>query len=242
MPDPRFFLSPDDVLCAGAEVALPAAEAHHARRVLRLRAGARVELADGAGRVARAVLAASDRDAVVARIETVDEAPRSGPALAVAFAPPKGKRQAATVEALVELGVDTLIPLLTERGVAGGGDLDKWRARAVEAAKQCRRAWLPTVEDPATVEALAGRVAAGTRAFLAAPDPSARTAGDALADVAPTEQVLWLIGPEGGFTDAEDAQLRAAGAVPVRLGPHILRIGTAAALAAGLTRALVPPA
>jgi 16S rRNA (uracil1498-N3)-methyltransferase len=238
MAEPRFHCpAPAGALQPGAELELPEAEARHARTVLRLRPGAAVRLFDGAGTEALAELTDCQRRRVAVRVRSVRREAPPVPRLGVALPPPKGKRAAAAVEELTELGVDDLLPLATARSVSAGGDLEKWRARAVEACKQCGRSRLPTVHPRVGIAAL--DLAAWERVFLCSLAAARRPAAEALAAADGASSLLWIVGPEGGLTEEEEASLRAAGARPVALGPHVLRIGTAAALAAGLTRALL---
>jgi 16S rRNA (uracil1498-N3)-methyltransferase len=99
-----------------------------------------------------------------------------------------------------------------------------------EAAKQARRPWQPVVEEPVTTAVLARRVAAADLAVVLH-----EAASERLADLSlpPRGELLLVVGPEGGVTDAEIDALVTAGARPVRLGPEVLRASTAAAVALG---------
>lgn len=240
----RFFVPPSDgpqsaspPWTPGSEIPLPKEEARHARTVLRLRDGAEVEIFNGEGLVAAGALVSGGEPGTRVRIDGVTPHRRPAPRITIAFPPPKGKRTAAAVETLTELGADGLMPLDSARAVSGGGNPQKWRARAIEACKQSGRAYLPDILEAATVEGLAAELDEWEAAFLASPAGSPLQ--DALRERMETETVLWIVGPEGGFAPHEADLLLQGGAVPVRLGPHILRIGTAAALAAGATRLLL---
>jgi 16S rRNA (uracil1498-N3)-methyltransferase len=207
-------------------------EAHHALRVLRLRDGDRVRLADGAGRCGEAVVAKAERSLL--ELDCAEPAalpPGPCQALTIAVAPPKGDRWTDLVRALTELGVGRIIPLTCARGERTPASLDRARRVAGEALKQCRRTWLPEIADPAgiaTVAAAGGRLmvgdAAGIRPAPGQPGPT-----------------TLVIGPEGGLDAAELAALDAAGAVRIRLGGHILRIETAAVAAAAVWAAAWEP-
>ena len=198
-------------------------DAHHLGRVLRLRAGERLTASDGRGRWRwcrwphaggtgpGGVLIDLDED----DHKVVAEACPS-PTLTVAFAPVKGDRSEWVVQKLTELGVDRIIPLITDRSIVRweGDRADRQRKRlasvARETAMQSRRAWLPEVAMPVTFAA-----ACGFRGACLA-DP-----GGGPPDLAhPTV----LIGPEGGWSPAE----RACGLRALGLGPTILRAETAA--------------
>lgn len=216
-------------------VELPEDEAHHAARVLRLEPGEAVELFDGAGRVARGVM---ERRSV--RVTGVRDVPPATLSLHVAVAIPKGPRADDMVNQLSQLGVDRLIPLRAERGVTDPREhkLEKFQRHAIESAKQSGRAWLMKV-TPTTDFDEALRLDAALRLFAdpAAAPMNTEELGRALRGVS---SVLVLIGPEGGWTDGERARARAAGCVPWNLGPHVLRIETAAVAAAAIIRHLAP--
>ncbi|MCS6970733.1 MAG: RsmE family RNA methyltransferase [Planctomycetota bacterium] len=209
---------------APGEVELDSEETRHGCRVLRLRPGMRVRLCDGAGRVAEgAVIRSAPRLAVqVAAIAT--QAPPAAQPLTVAVAPPKGDRWSDLLRGLTELGVGGIVPLRCARGVREEPNRARGERVLREALKQCRRAWLPRLAALTDVAALA---TSGERLILL--DPMGGPPQPAHA--APTTLV---IGPEGGFTDAERALLLAAGAAPVRLTGTVLRIETAALAAAAL--------
>ena len=212
-------------------------EARHLARVLRAKVGDEIRVFDGGGREWPARVATIDRDAVAL---TVGEPlpPQPGPArpLTIAVALPKGDRQKWLVEKLTELGAKALVPLVTARGVAEATASAQARlARGViEACKQCGRNTLLEIAAPQTIATLLADVAAGL-AIVA--DPHAPSL-DATAVRAAGRDIVGLVGPEGGFTGAEIAAAERAGAIRAGLGPHILRIETAAiALAARLAGA-----
>jgi 16S rRNA (uracil1498-N3)-methyltransferase len=135
------------------------------------------------------------------------------------------------VEKAAELGVAEIVPLDSAlvRSVAGrvrGVHLDRLRRQAREAIKQSGAPWAPAVTDLRTPEAVCAEVVEGVR-WLADPAGGAPTRVGSGALTA-------VIGPEGGLTEEEQAQFRAAGFAPVRLGPHLLRFETAAIAAAVL--------
>ncbi|WP_232662965.1 16S rRNA (uracil(1498)-N(3))-methyltransferase [Pseudonocardia sp. TRM90224] len=226
-----------DELPAGAQAVLDGPEGRHAATVKRIRAGERVLLADGRGGLADAVVDAAERDTVTLTISRRRTLAPPAPRVLLAQALVKGDRGELAVEMATEAGVDTILPWRAARCVArwddgprGAKALAKWRGTVREAAKQARRPWLPEVEEPVSTAALARRVAAVACALVLHESATTR-----LADVRlPTDgEVLLAVGPEGGVSDAELAELSAAGAVAVRLGPEVLRASTAAAVALG---------
>jgi 16S rRNA (uracil1498-N3)-methyltransferase len=207
---------------APGRVEVSGAEAHHARDVLRLRPGDAVRLCDGAGRQGAGTVAeaAPGRLAVtLAEVETAT--PPSIAGLTIACALPKGERAADLVRMLTEIGVGALRPLVTARGERASAP-ERLARVAAEALKQCRRAHALILLPPLPVAALA---ADSGRLMVADPH------GSPLRPGAPGPATV-AIGPEGGFTEAELGTLLAAGAEPARLGPHVMRIETAAVCAA----------
>jgi 16S rRNA (uracil1498-N3)-methyltransferase len=210
-------------LAAGA-LTLDADEAHHAKRVLRLRPGDRVRLADGAGCCAEASVVAIE-PAMSLRVETVQRLPAERCRdLTVAVSPPKGDRWTDLVRGLTELGVGSILPLRCSRGEREPASLDRARRVAAEALKQSRRGWLPQLGPAVDIPALA---VAGDRVIIGDPAGGPPTPG------LPSPTTL-VIGPEGGLTSEEIDMLVTAGAERVRLAGPILRIETAALAAAAV--------
>ncbi|MET0459164.1 MAG: RsmE family RNA methyltransferase [Ilumatobacteraceae bacterium] len=213
----------DDVLRRSAahvlvdDVAAPApddATAHHLGRVLRLRDGEVVTVTDGAGhwRACRVSGAGLEIDGAV------EDVARPGLGVTIAVAPPKGERLEWLVQKCTEVGVDRIVLLSAERSVVrwdgerAARQLARLRRIAVEASLQARRVWLPELAGPmAAVDVLA-------RALVA--EPGGRALG--------AEDATVAIGPEGGWSPAEVA----AAAGQVSLGPNVLRVETAAVVAA----------
>ncbi|MEZ0267029.1 MAG: 16S rRNA (uracil(1498)-N(3))-methyltransferase [Phycisphaerae bacterium] len=239
----RRLLVPDLKL---GELALPADQAHHARDVLRLGEGAVVELFTADGRVAEARLARVSGDGVVAEVHHVREAARGGVRLTIASAVPKAARGDWMIEKLSELGVARFVPLQTERSIVhpeGRGKLERWERLAAESAKQCRRAGVMEIADLARVEKL---VAAdgGAKGYLSTGDRVvglgewvANPSGRALQVTQLQdgfEEIVLLVGPEGGWSEKETAAFDKAGLTPLGLGATILRVETAAIAAAAV--------
>jgi 16S rRNA (uracil1498-N3)-methyltransferase len=212
-------------------------EARHLARVLRGQPGDEVVVFAGTGAEWPARIVRLSRDAVELETGPAREDPApGGPAVTIAVALPKGERQKWLVEKLTELGVARLVPLHTERGVAEAtpAACERLRRGVSEACKQCGRNRLLEIGEPRSVTAALADMPPGSRAVIADPggvplDPRG---------LAEARSLLALVGPEGGFTAAEIAAAEQAGAIRVGLGPHILRIETAAiALAARLAGA-----
>jgi 16S rRNA (uracil1498-N3)-methyltransferase len=215
-------------------------EAHHLLHVMRAAVGDMVTLFDGSGWEFQATVETLRRAEVDLRIVARHEIDRELPfPLVIGVALPKGDRQKWLVEKLTELGVTTLVPLITERSVAqpAKNALDRLRRSVIEAAKQCGRNRLMEIAEPQlwTECITAGWLGSSAseppahHRLLAHPDGLPLSA-ISVAQPLPTQLA---IGPEGGLTDTEVAAATAAGWQKVSLGPRILRVETAAiALAA----------
>lgn len=225
---PRFYA--DGALAVGARIELPATVAHHALRVLRLRAGDALTLFNGQGGEYAARLGAGGE----ALIEGFDPVERESPlALTLIQALIASDKLDWVIEKAIELGAVRVVVAPTERSVIRlAGDrvarrLAHWREIVVAACCQCGRNRLPAVDfAPSWREALAA-IDAPQRLLLALDAPDAL----ASADAAPT---ALAVGPEGGLTAAETRSAEQLGFRAVHWGPRVLRTETAglAALAA----------
>jgi 16S rRNA (uracil1498-N3)-methyltransferase len=208
-----------------------AEDRHHLERSRRLRPGDEVVCADGVGGWRRCRFGPT-----VEPVSGIERVARPSPVLTVGFALVKGNRPELIVAKLTELGIDRIVPVSADRSVVrwdpdrAAGHLDRLQRVAREAAMQSRRAWLPEVLGVASVVALA-QSAPGAGVALAEPG------GDPPTLAHPTV----LVGPEGGWTDGELAQVETR----VGLNAQVLRVETAAitvgALLAALRSGLVEP-
>jgi len=226
----------------GAETTLAGPEGRHAATVRRLRAGERLMLTDGCGELALCEVLDTGRDRLRLRVlrRTIEQAPALRVTLAQALV--KGQRGELSVELATEAGVDTVLPWRAARCVArwddgprGAKALSRWRETAREAAKQSRRGWFPEVAEPVGTTALGQRCAAAVGCLVLH-----ESAADPLPSVPlpAAGELLLVVGPEGGITEAELATLTAAGGRPVRLGPGVLRSSSVGAVALGAIGAL----
>ena len=225
---PRLYHAGLSDLATGREAVLDPEEARHARKALRLRPGSIVELFDARGTTARAELLDAAQSAC--RVTGLTRHPPSATRVTLAVAIPKGNRADAMVDQLVQLGVDRLIPLRSDRSVVDPRDakLERFERRVIEALKQCGRAYGMAIEPVRAFEGVLVEPA-GERLILTPNGGGSRPTGPAAA-------VLALIGPEGGWTAAELARANDSGFQPWTINPYVLRIETAAAAAAALLR------
>ena len=212
--------------------ALHPLDRHHLLKVLRLRAGEVVTVSDGAGRWRWCRFAAGAGSGPgLEPVGDVESDPRPSPPVAVGFALTKGAKPELAVQKLTELGVDRIGPFSAERSVVrwspeqAAGHVERWQRVAREAAMQSRRTWLPDIADVATFADLVARP--GTA--LAAPGGGPPS---------PAVHALVLVGPEGGWSEAELDEAAAHGCPSVGLGRHVLRAETAAIAAGALLAAV----
>jgi 16S rRNA (uracil1498-N3)-methyltransferase len=210
----------------GTGLILDGPEGHHAADVARLRPGQRLLVGDGRGSTASAVVRAAGKGRIEADIDQRWYAAQPDPRLVVAQGIAKGDRGELAVQAMTEVGVDEIVPWSAARSIAlwrDGKPLERWRSTAREAAKQARRAWLPTVTAPVTCATLAPRAG-----YVLHEEATVPLSGVPLPE---SGEIVLVVGPEGGIAPEELAAFTGAGAVPVRLGENILRTSTAGAVA-----------
>ncbi|ULN33240.1 16S rRNA (uracil(1498)-N(3))-methyltransferase [Mycolicibacterium smegmatis] len=232
-----------DVLPGAGELAVvDGDEGHHAANVRRIRVGERIDLSDGAGTLAHCVVENTAKGSVSARITEQVTLPPARPSVTVVQALPKSDRSELAIELATEAGADAFVAWQSARCVArwDGPKADKglrrWSAVARSAARQSRRAYIPTVTGVESTRDLLRRIASTDAVVLALHESA--TEPFAEMPVAQSDSVILIIGPEGGIADDEIAALTDAGAHAVRLGPTVLRTSTAAAVALGALGAL----
>jgi 16S rRNA (uracil1498-N3)-methyltransferase len=157
----RFYLPPQS--CRGNSFRLDGREAHHALHVLRLKRGERVTVLDGAGHEFLCDVENAAKDSLALAMKGKLTTPPPACAITLLVAVPKGKIIESIIQKSVELGVNRIVPLLTERvvtqldGEGAEGKREKWQGVAIEAIKQCGATWLPAVDAPQTIAEFLGR-------------------------------------------------------------------------------------
>ncbi|MCA9177296.1 MAG: 16S rRNA (uracil(1498)-N(3))-methyltransferase [Planctomycetales bacterium] len=235
----RYFIAPP--LAPGTH-RLDDSESHHFLHVMRGKAGDAATLFDGEGRVACATAVHCDRRTVTMQVDAVDEREdEAARHLHIGVALPKGDRQKWLVEKCVELGVDSITPIVTRRSVAqpDAKALQRLQRSVIEACKQCGRNRLLQLEAAVDLETWLSRppCAPGElRGWLAHPGRHGDDvdSGLSLTAAAPGATLRVLIGPEGGFADDEAEHAFELGWRALSLGPLILRVETAAIAVASL--------
>jgi 16S rRNA (uracil1498-N3)-methyltransferase len=231
----------DHALATGTEIALPEAAAYHVARVLRLRAGAPLIAFDGSGHDYRGEIVAIEDDRVRVRIGERLAGLRESPLkITLVQAISRSERMDWTLQKATELGVRSIVPVLSARSVVRLDErqaerkLRHWQAIVAGACEQCGRSILPEVRSPLDLRRfLADSPREGQRLVLSPGGPAS------LAGLATTAtRVELLIGPEGGLDDKELEAAATSGFMPVRLGPRVLRTETAGIVALAVLQAM----
>jgi 16S rRNA (uracil1498-N3)-methyltransferase len=215
----------------GASVELDGAPANYLSNVLRLAAGAELLVFDGSSGEWLARIAHATKKRMTLAVERRTRELETVPDVWLAFAPVKRAQTDWLVEKATELGAARLIPVMTQRTVAERVNLKRLEAIAMEAAEQCGRTVLPEIAEPVPLARLLEQ--RGRTLYFAD-----ERGGEPAAGAFRPGPALILTGPEGGFTNDERAAVRTApNAIPISLGPRILRAETAAlaALAAWMS-------
>lgn len=225
----RFYL-PDAPAGDGFECKLSAEEGQHAGTVLRLKAGDIVECFDGRGRAWRCEIGFSGTTASVHALAALpsNESPLS---VTLYQGMPKLDKLDLIIQKATELGVRRVVPVNMARSVARveGRDAarkrERWQRIAIEAAKQCSRSRVPEIAQPMGFSNAVAEIA--RHELMLMPYEMHRGRGINSLAVGALD-IGVMIGPEGGIAPSEAQAAQAAGALPLTLGPRILRTETAA--------------
>lgn len=252
---PPGFLILDDALAASSEgdaLTLDGEEGRHAAKVARIGVGEQILLTDSPGRQVRAEVTAARKESLDLRLLT-DPTPviQRLPRLTLVQALATGGRDEQAVESATELGVDRIVPWIAQRSVSvwRGEKLvkgrAKWAATVRAAVKQCRRAGIPAVEEAVTTTQLIAALRALDAPLVLAlheqESVGLLSLSEQLTDAGESgiEEIVVIVGPEGGIAPEELDGLRQVGARPVLLGPEVLRSSTAGPAAIAVLSALV---
>lgn len=233
----RFFI--EGVPPNSTELCLEGSEAHHALNVLRVKIDTTVSVLDGAG--AEYLCRVKDVRRNCIALAVLERRRFTQPPCPVTLfqAVVKNKAMDLIVHKTTELGVHRIVPVICDRSIVRPSPADaaekaeKWRAVAIEAIKQCGQPWLPIIDKPRPLEhALREQQPPGLSIVASLQSGAKHPRECFMAHLAehrhaPETVSVW-IGPEGDFTQNELAAIIGAGAVPVTLGPFVLRSETAA--------------
>jgi 16S rRNA (uracil1498-N3)-methyltransferase len=238
MKTARFFC---ETIEKNKDVFLSDIQSRHLMKVLRLSTGDTVELFDGKGTVAEALIENAAKDKTRLKIKSLKVlSPRENRRIIIASSAAKGQRFELLITKCTELGIDRIVPVIFERTVKqmeGKNTLRRYQLLAIESAKQCERNFMPVINEP--------------KSFLNAVDelprfyPDAKIIFGSLTNGSESiinldfgkQDIIAFIGPEGGLTDFEEIALKKINAIPVRLTDTILRIETASIAIASILAA-----
>jgi 16S rRNA (uracil1498-N3)-methyltransferase len=208
-----------------------AGDEHHHLSVGRVEERETVEVFDGRGSVWTTKVLTSGRRETVVQVVESRIVPRAGPDLLLGLSLIKPAAFELALEKVVEVGVNRIIPVIAARSNAPprARKSDRWKRVVIEAAKQSKRYHLPVVEEPVRLAA-AFDIQAATKIVFA------ERGGGPLKSALAGSPALFLVGPEGGWTDAELESARKQGFHLVGLGDGTLRSETAAIVGAALIR------
>jgi 16S rRNA (uracil1498-N3)-methyltransferase len=222
----------NQALESGQELSLEGERAHYLKTVLRVKKGYRVTLFNGSGLEFSATVLSLGRDTIsfeVGDSSAVNKESHLNTHIALGVT--RGEKMDFTIQKAVELGVSKITPLLTKNSVVrlddARRDLKKghWERVVVSACEQSGRSKLPELEEPTDFSSWIVKQS-GLRLLL---DPLAQTG---LGSIKPQGQdVLFLIGPEGGLAPEERDWAIESGFISVKVGPRVLRAETAALVA-----------
>jgi len=208
------------------------AEAHHIVDIYRLNKGDKIELFDGRGTLATAVITRATSRKVALQIRDLRVLKRpEQPQIIIVVSVPKGQRLDWLIGKCTELGIERICPAIFERTVkqaANPNIVQRWQNLAVASAKQCRRVFLPRIDKPLSLQQVIEKLKndyKNAQILVGNRDAKSRS----LMNYSFTDKdVIAVVGPEGGLTEQEQKLLESAGAKPVRITETILRIETAA--------------
>lgn len=238
----RIFISAQDVH-AGAVTITDKERLHYLKDVLRLKTGGKIIAVDENNAVYRATVKEIAKEGIMLRLEKeqASSGKQPGPSLTVACAIPKNARMDDIIDKLTQLGVDCIVPILTQRVIVRPDDHaarlrgQRWQKVALSAAAQSQRDSLPVVCGIMGFQ----EVIAGSADFDLKLIPvligERRVLNEVLGQKA-YKNILVLIGPEGDFTPQELKTALAFGFIPVTLGNQVLRVDTAAVAVAAFIK------
>ncbi|MFC3608320.1 16S rRNA (uracil(1498)-N(3))-methyltransferase [Stutzerimonas tarimensis] len=227
-----------DAPLALGELSLPEPQAHYLARVLRLNAGAPLQCFDGSGREFRGeVVEVGKKQVRAVLVEAFAGLPESPLKIHLGQGLSRGERMDWAIQKATELGVTQITPLFSERcevrlkDERGEKRLAHWRQVAISACEQCGRSVLPEIHPPQVLGEWQRQVEADLKLVL-------HPVAEPLSGQPRPTRLAFLIGPEGGLSEAEVQQAVAAGFSPARLGPRVLRTETAPVVALSVAQQL----
>lgn len=235
---PKLRLFIDSPMSTGATISLSQDQAHYLFNVMRAQKGARVALFNGRDGEWLGTVAETGKRSAMLTIGECLRPQAEEPDLWLLFAPVKRARVDFIAEKATELGVSSLVPVFTRHTAMTRVNEDRLQAIAVEAAEQCERLSVPSVQPARPLDSVLAEWPAGRRLLVLDEAGGGLPIADALAGGLAGPAAI-LVGPEGGFANSELDALRALSfATPIGLGPRILRADTAVIAALACLQAI----
>ena len=228
---PRFFIFPEQV--AGPFITVSGEDVRHIGAVLRMKTGDELLLCDGKGTEYSVKIIQADRSEIKTEIVNKTRREIEYPRVTLGQGLPKSDKMDWIVQKATELGVATIAPLVTERTIVKVKDEEKrvsrWQKICREAAMQSSRPDIPQVHALVSFAEFLRTLNSEPRTLLLFPwEEGTKPIKDVLRGKEEFKHIVVLIGPEGGFSEAEAELATSKGFHPVSLGPNILRTETAA--------------
>lgn len=221
-------------------------EIHHLSTVLRLKKGSEISIFNGQGEEVLAKVENLTAQSVQLTIlSPVKKSSGNTITVTLACAIPKKAKFETIIEKCTELGVDRIIPVMTQRTEVrlseerGDKKQKRYETVAINAAKQSQRSILPVVDVPTAFNDVLKQLTATDAAFIPCLNGERKNILDAFKLKPGQTNTIFFIGPEGDFTDQELQDALVAGCIPVTLGPHVLKVDTAAICAVAAAKLLI---
>lgn len=243
MPDYRCFFD-DSLPQIGDSVTLSKDESNHLIAANRARKGSPVRLFNGIGTEWDATLMRADKRAALLQISEIHHLPKPSTEIALAQAVPKGKLIESIIRKATEIGTSRIFPVLTQNAEVKidakkeDSKNAKWNAASLEGAKQSGNPFLTAIEPLRNFREFLDATGHYDLKLIASLAPGATTLDRHIQNRInrPPQSLIWLIGPEGDFTESETQEAIEAGFLPTVLGPHVMRCETAAVYALSIAQ------
>ncbi len=212
-------------------------EIHHLKNVLRLKPTDTVVIFDGKGREATGTIFSIQTHCISIRLQNVSQEQTRHLQLILVCAIPKNAKFEFIIEKCTELGIDEIIPLITERTEVklnperAQQKQKRYQTVAINASKQCQRKTIPTIHPVSSLKSVLNLLkTSSVYAFIPCLSGNREKLSDELKKIStkPSGKIIFLIGPEGDFTAQEIQSAISAGCTPVSLGNRVLKVDTAA--------------
>lgn len=230
----RFMVAPNNI--TNEEITLEGDDLKHLSQVLRLRPGDTIHVFDGSGIEYEASIISSDKSRAIARINTSFQNKTEPETRVTLFqGVPKGEKMELIIQKGVELGVHSIVPVITSRTVVKLNKKDsekkaeRWTKISIEAAKQCRRAYVPQILEPISFDEALVKAEDFSAVLLLYENEGKKCLKERLKcyNINKIKDIALFVGPEGGFTLEEVRNYTDKGYDIVSLGKRILRVETA---------------